>query len=250
MKIGIIGTGAIGGLLTKKLTKLGHTVSVANSRGPQSLTDLAKETGATPVTVQDAVQNKDIVIITIPQKNIPDLPRHLFQNVPSATIVIDTGNYYRTFRDGPIKELDEGKVESVWVSEHIGRRVIKVMNSIFAVSLDEAATPAGTAGRVALPVAGDNAHDKAVVMRLIDELGFDPVDSGTLDESWHQEPGTPVYCCDYDSAGVRNALTKADKVRKVQIHENAQQMMLQMFKEENKQLSRQQMVEWARSLHK
>jgi predicted dinucleotide-binding enzyme len=69
--------------------------------------------------------------------------------------------------------------------------------------------PGGTPGRIALPVAGDDAAAKAVVMQLVDELGFDPVDGGSLAESWRQQPGTPVYGKDFDADGVRQALAEA-----------------------------------------
>jgi len=74
--------------------------------------------------------------------------------------------------------------------------------------------PAGAPGRIALPIAGDDAAAKAVVIRLLDELGFDGVDAGKLDESWRQQPGTPVYATDFDVAGVKRALSEATKERK------------------------------------
>src|SRR4051794_34182458 len=102
MRIGIIGTGNIGGALTRRLRKLGHDVAIANSRGPQSLSGLANETGARPVTVEGAVRDRDLIIVTIPEKNISDLPPDLFKNVPKETVVVDTGNYYPKQRDGRI----------------------------------------------------------------------------------------------------------------------------------------------------
>ena len=74
MKIGIIGAGNIGGALTRRLCVLGHEVSIANSRGPETLRDLASATGASAVTVSDAARDKDVVVVTIPEKNVPDLP--------------------------------------------------------------------------------------------------------------------------------------------------------------------------------
>ena len=73
--------------------------------------------------------------------------------------------------------------------------------------------PAGTKGRIALPVAGDNNKAKETVMGLVNELGFDAVDAGGLDESWRQQPGTPVYTTDFDTDGVRRALAQASKER-------------------------------------
>ena len=213
MKIGIIGTGNIGGTLARHLCRLNHEVSIANSRGPQSLTQLARETGATPVSVAEAVRAGDVVIVSIPEKNIPDLPHGLFAKVPDSVAVIDTGNYYPELRDGRIDAIDRGLLDSHWVSHQIGRPVIKVFNNIYAQSLLEKGKPRGTPGRVALPVAGDAPEAKATVLRLVDELGFDPVDNGGLDDSWRQQPGTPAYCCDLDAGALRRALAQADRGR-------------------------------------
>jgi predicted dinucleotide-binding enzyme len=85
---------------------------------------------------------------------------------------------------------------------------VKAFNTIYASHLLERGKPRG-AGRIALPVAGDDQRAKDVVIRLVDELGFDGVDGGSLDESWRQQPGTPVYGTDLDAAGVRRGLTEA-----------------------------------------
>jgi predicted dinucleotide-binding enzyme len=214
MNIGIIGAGQIGGALTRRLTKLGHKVVVANSRGPESLAGLAAETGARAGSVRDAVRDADLVVVTIPEKNIPDLPAGLFTNADARLVVIDTGNYYPRQRDGRIEAIEAGLPESRWVEQQLGRPVIKVFNNIYARHLLELGRPAGAAGRIALPVAGDDAAAKAVVLRLVDELGFDGVDAGGLDESWRQQPGTPVYAKDFDAAGVRRALAAASKDRR------------------------------------
>ena len=214
MKIGIIGAGQIGGTLTRRLAKLGHKVSVANSRGPETLANLAAETGATAVSVPDAIRAVELVVVTIPQKNIPSLPAGLFANTDKRVVVIDTGNYYPQQRDGRIEAIEAGTPESRWVEQQLGRPVIKAFNNIYARHLLELGRPAGTAGRIALPVAGDDASGKAVVLRLVDELGFDGVDAGGLDESWRQQPGTPVYTKDFDAAGVRRALAEASKDRR------------------------------------
>jgi predicted dinucleotide-binding enzyme len=208
MKIGIIGAGHIGGNLTRRLTKLGHKVFVANSRGPETLTDLAAETGATPVTVKEAARSGDVVIVTIPVKNIAKLPRDLFADVPANVVVVDTGNYYPQ-RDGHIPEIESGTTESRWASQQLGRPVIKAFNNIYAKHLLDRGKPAGSPGRIALPVAGDDKAAKAAVMKLIDELGFDPIDAGGLDDSWKQQPATPVYGTDLDADGVRRGLADA-----------------------------------------
>jgi 8-hydroxy-5-deazaflavin:NADPH oxidoreductase len=89
MKIGMIGAGQIGGTLTRRFTALGHEVFVANSRGPETLSDLAAETGATAVSVPEAVRGVDLIVVTIPQKNIPSLPVDLFADTPDRVVVVD-----------------------------------------------------------------------------------------------------------------------------------------------------------------
>jgi predicted dinucleotide-binding enzyme len=214
MDIGIIGAGQIGGTLTRRFTALGHNVFVANSRGPESLASLARETGATPVTPYEAARHGEIVIVTIPQKNIPKLPRDLFQGVPDDVVVIDTGNYYPQQRDGRIDGIEQGETESRWVSDQLGRPVVKAFNNIYADHLLRLGRPAGAPGRIALPVAGDDPQAKAKVISLLDELGFDGVDAGNIDESWRQQPDTPVYGTDFDAEGVKQALSKASPERK------------------------------------
>jgi 8-hydroxy-5-deazaflavin:NADPH oxidoreductase len=213
MRIGIIGAGQIGGTLARRLTALGHDVSIANSRGPESLAALAGETGAKAVTAEQAARAGEVVIVTIPLKNIPRLPAGLFDGVPDEVVVVDTGNYYPQQRDGRIDPIESGTTESRWVSEQLGRPVVKAFNNIYARHLLELGKPRGAARRIALPVAGDDKRAKDVVIRLLDELGFDGVDAGSLDESWRQQPGTPVYGTDLDAAGVRKALAAAKPER-------------------------------------
>jgi 8-hydroxy-5-deazaflavin:NADPH oxidoreductase len=213
MKIGIIGAGQIGGTLARRLTALGHHVSIANSRGPESLAALVRETGAKAVTVEQAARAGEIVIVTIPMKNVPRLPAGLFEGVPDDVVIIDTGNYYPQQRDGRIEAIEDGTTESRWVADQLGRPVVKAFNNIYARHLLERGKPNGAARRIALPVAGDDTGAKAVVIRLLDQLGFDGVDAGSLDESWRQQPATPVYGSDLDAAGVRKALAEAKQER-------------------------------------
>jgi 8-hydroxy-5-deazaflavin:NADPH oxidoreductase len=213
MKIGIIGAGQIGGTLTRRLRELGHEVYVANSRGPASLADLARETGAKPAMVQEAARSGEVVVVAIPEGKIRDLPRGLFDGVSENVVVVDTGNYYPQERDGRVDEIEAGTTESRWVSNQLRRPVVKVFNNIYAQHLLERGHPFGSQGRIALPVAGDDQRAKETVMRLVNELGFDPVDAGSLDESWRQQPGTPVYATDFDAEGVRRGLAQASKER-------------------------------------
>ncbi|SIN64203.1 NADPH-dependent F420 reductase [Chitinophaga niabensis] len=178
MNIGIIGSGEMGSCLASKLTKLGHTVSVANSRGP---------------ALEELVKDKEVVMVSIPQKNIPLLPKALFKDLP---VVIDTGNYYPNLRDGNIPALDQGGVDSLWVQEQLGIPVVKVFNSILATSLKDKSKPKGEKDRIALAVSGDDAKAKEIVFKLVDDLGFDPFDLGTIAQSWKQQPGAVIYCRD------------------------------------------------------
>ncbi len=213
MKIGIIGAGNIGGNLTRRLTKLGHEVRVANSRGPESLADLVAETGATAVQADAAALDADLVVVTIPEKKIPDLDKGFLKGAKKDAVVIDTGNYYPQQRDGLIAEIENGVTESRWVANQIGHPVVKAFNGIYSVNLIEKARPQGAADRMALPVAGDDPAAKKVVMDLIEELGFTAVDAGTLDESWRQQPGTPVYGLVGDAHAVKEALAAASPTR-------------------------------------
>ena len=213
MRIGIIGAGSMGETLARLLAGLGHTVSIANSRGPESLSALAAEIGATPVSVVDAARAGEIVFLAIPTKAVADLPRGLFANVAGSIVVVDLGNYHPELRDGRIDAIDRGLLDSEWVAQQIGRPVIKAFNNILAGSLREKGAARGTKGRIALSVAGDSPATKAKVLRLVDDLGFDPVDAGGLDDSWRQQPGTPAYCRDLEAAALRRALGEAERSR-------------------------------------
>lgn len=213
MRIGIIGAGNIGGALAQRFSDLGHEVSIANSRGPETLREIEAETGATAVTAHEAARGKDLVVVTIPEKNVPDLPNDLFEGVNNDVVVIDTGNYYPRHRDGRIDEIEEGMPESVWAAGELGRPVIKAFNNIYAQHLRDHGRPQGAPGRIALPIAGDDQAAKSTVIELIGDLGFDAVDAGDLNESWRQQPGSPVYATDLDADGVRRALAEATPQR-------------------------------------
>jgi 8-hydroxy-5-deazaflavin:NADPH oxidoreductase len=225
MRIGIVGAGHIGGTLARRLTQLGHDVSVTNRRGPETLADLSAETGAKAVPLYDDVRGKDLVIVSIPERSVYDLPKDLFAG-DGRTVIVDTGNYYPK-RDGRIDAIEDGMPESEWVAEQIGHPVIKAFNTIYAQHIMEGGRPKGDLKRIALPIAGDDAAAKQVVLRLIDELGFDGVDAGGLDESWRQQPGTPVYGADLNKDGVRRALMEArperpDDMRAPQVNASEQ----------------------------
>ncbi|MEZ2345779.1 NADPH-dependent F420 reductase [Terriglobus sp. RCC_193] len=211
MKIGIIGSGNIGATLARKLVAHGDEVKIANSRGPETIRDLAQELGATAVSKEQAVKDVEIVILSVPFAKNPDLASVL-SGVPTDVVVIDTSNYY-PFRDGAITEIDNGKPESIWVSERIGRPVIKAWNAMLSATLSEKGMPQGTKGRIAIPVAGDNARAKNTAMRLVEITGFDALDAGDLANSWRQQPGTPAYCTELTLPDLQDALSAADKAR-------------------------------------
>jgi predicted dinucleotide-binding enzyme len=223
VKIGIVGIGGQGETLARRLAQLGHEVSVSNSRGPGSMVALAAEIGVTPVPVVEAARTSEVVVISIPTKAVPDLPQGLFASVPENVIVVDTCNYHPELRDGSIEAIDRGMLESEWVAQQLGRSVIKAFNNIFATSLSDKGTPPGTIGRVALSVAGDQSKAKTTVLHLIDDVGFDPVDAGGLDESWRQQTGAPAYCGDLEINALRRALAEAEysQVSECRVREEA-----------------------------
>ncbi len=213
MKFGIIGAGNIGGALARRFTELGHDVSIANSRGPDTLREVEAETGASAVTAHEAARGKDVVVVTVPEKNVTQLPEGLFDGVGNRVAIVDTGNYYPRQRDGRIDGIEEGTPESVWVKRQLGHPVIKAFNNIYARHLRDRGRPSGSPDRIALPVAGDDQAAKSTVMGLVEQLGFDAIDAGALEESWRQQPGTPVYTSDFDAEGVQGALAAATPER-------------------------------------
>jgi predicted dinucleotide-binding enzyme len=209
MKIGIIGTGAIGSILARKLSDAGHQVKVTNTRDMATLSEIAASLGAEAATLEDVVKEVDAIIFSIPFKAYKDLPKDLLQDVPQEVIILDTSNYY-PLRDGELPGL-EGKMESEYISETLGRPVIKVFNNIMEYTLRHKGKAAGEEGRIAISVAGDNEAHKKVAAELVDQVGFDTVDGGSLAESWRQEPGTPAYCTELSKAELKQALAAAKR---------------------------------------
>ena len=177
------------------------------------MADLAAETGATAVWAADAAQDADLVLLSIPQKNVPDLAPGIASARKPGAPIIETNNYYPQQRDGLIEDIEGGTPESVWVSQQLGEPVIKAFNGIYWKHLLEKGVPAGTRGRIALPIAGDDDDSKKIVFSVIDELGFDPVDGGTLAQSWRQQPGTPSYGKDFGADALVEALGQASVER-------------------------------------
>ena len=217
MKVGIVGTGNIGSTLARKLAKAGHSVLIANSRGPETLKKLADETGAKPVSAREVTRGVNVVILSIPLAKLP-LLREVIARLPDDVVVADTSNYFPV-RDGQIPAIDGGQVESLWVSEQVGHPVIKAWNNILAVVLAGKGLPSGAEGRIALSVAGDDPAGKKAVMSLVEDTGFDAIDGGSLAESWRQQPITRAYCSELTAEELRAALAAADRARAPQLRE-------------------------------
>lgn len=211
MNIGIIGAGQIGATLARKLSQAGHNVRIANARGPASLQGLAHEIKGRAASVPEATEGVNIVILSIPFAQLPRL-RPVISCLPTHVVVADTSNYYPV-RDGHIPAIDDGQVESEWVSQQIGRPVIKAWNNVLAGVLASQGLPAGAPERIALSVAGDDLTAKRKLMLLVDDTGFDAIDGGPLAESWRQQPITRAYCSALPAAALRAALAAADRAR-------------------------------------
>ena len=211
MKIAVLGTGDIGSQLARAIAKAGHSLILANSRGPESIKELAGELQAVAATVEDAVKQAEVIVLSIPFVAIPTLADTLRQASADTTIV-DMSNYY-AIATGEVEEIEAGTPQTAWIEKQLGRPVIKAWNTIFSLSLATKGRPAGDPDRVALPVAGDDEAGKTIVMGLVEDTGFDAVDAGTLAESWRMQPGSPANCTDLDAAALRAALARADRAR-------------------------------------
>ena len=211
MKIGIVGTGHIGKILVQRLSAAEHQIKVANSRGPETIESEILSDGAQAVSTAEVVKDVETLILSIPLNRIPEIVQ-LLASVPDDTVVIDTSNYYPA-RDNKIESIEAGKVESVWVSEQLGRPIAKAWNAIGSDSLAKKGKPAGSPNRIAIPVAADREHDREVAMRLVEETGLDAVYSGSIADSWRQQPGAPAYGTDLTRDEIPGALAAADKAR-------------------------------------
>jgi len=194
--VGIIGSGMIGGTVARLSVAAGHHVVVSNSRGPETLAELAAELGplAAAGTAEQAAEAGDLVVVSIPVKAFGEIPVKPLAGKP----VLDTGNYYPQ-RDGHTEELDTGALTSSGLLQRYlpDAQVVKVFNNIVFKHLASLARPHGAEDRSALPIAGDSAAAKAAVTAYLDSIGYDAVDTGSLADSWRQEPGTPVYGTPY-----------------------------------------------------
>ncbi len=210
--IGIIGAGNIGSQVARAAIATGHDVVISNSREPETLASLVHELGdhSRAATSAEAAAAGDFVVVTIPLKNIDQLP----VDELAGKVVIDTNNYYPQ-RDGQIAELDS---ESATVSGLLQNklptsRVVKGFNHITAQDITTDGAPAGSPDRRALAVAGDDEDAKRIVVSLYDQFGFDTVDVGSLDDSWRVERDQPAYVVRQNATELRAnvALAERDK---------------------------------------
>ena len=194
--IGFIGSGKIGGTVARLAVAAGYDVVLSNSRGPDTLKELVDELGprARAGTPAEAATAGDLVLVSVPLRAYPTVPVEPL----AGKVVMDTNNYYPQ-RDGQIAELDdESSTTSELLQRHLpGSHVVKVFNNIYYRHLASLARPSGAPDRTSLPIAGDDAAAKAAVTAYLDSIGYDSVDAGTLADSWHQEPDTPVYGAPY-----------------------------------------------------
>jgi predicted dinucleotide-binding enzyme len=210
MKIGILGAGNIGATAARLFVAAGHDVAVSNSRGPDSLRELIIELGpqANAMTIRDAARFGDVVLLAVPWRSPEALPEpELLRN----KIVIDAMNPYRP--DGGFYDLG-GSTSSEEVLKRLpGSRLIKAFNTIYYVHLAER-------GRTDLPLderhtiylAGDDVEAKKIVARLIEEIGFAAVDTGSLREGGRlQEPDSPIYNNTYNAREARQFLSTLEE---------------------------------------
>ena len=205
MRVGVIGSGHIGATVARRLVDHGHEVAISNSRGPDTLHDLATSIGAKPATVEDAAAFGDLVVEAIPFGAYDTLPKDALK----GKVVIDAANYYPG-RDGTYDEVENDTASAELIARHLERaKVVKAFNTMNWKSIRDLGRPVGDAERVAMPIAADDEDAKRTVFELVDQLGFDPVDGGTLHDSKRQEPGTPVYGADLQADAARDALASA-----------------------------------------
>ncbi len=206
MRIGIIGAGHIGGTLASHFVRVGHEVAVSNSRGPETLKDVAAGLGeqAQAMTAEDAARFGEVVVVSVPFGRYKELP---IEGI-TGKVVIDTNNYYPR-RDGNFEELDTDRTtSSELLQQHlVGAKVVKAFNAILWSKLRDAGRSAGDPRRIAIPISGDDEEAKRLVAALIDQIGFDAVDAGTLAEGGRKhQRGGPVYSADLSANDLRDRL--------------------------------------------
>jgi 8-hydroxy-5-deazaflavin:NADPH oxidoreductase len=244
MKITVIGAGAIGGNLAGKLAAAGHDVQVADARGPEAVPAGVLESGARAVALDDAVRNRDVIIVSIPFDRVPELAPVLAP-VPEETVVIDTTNYYPHL-NGRIEAVENGQIESVRNAEALGRPLVKAWNAALAETQRSKGVPPGAPGRIAIPVAADDEKARRVAMQLVDDTGFDPYDAGVLADSWRQQPMGPAYCTELTVDEIGPALAAADPEKDARVRDS----ILERFAALGDDPAHEDVVEMNRAAHR
>ncbi len=193
MRIGIIGAGHIGGTLAKLFVDARNEVAISNSRGPETLASLVEQLGggAQAMMAAEAARFGEVVVVSVPFGRYREMPT---KDV-AGKVVIDTNNYYPQ-RDGHFDELDSDRTTSseLLQAHLLGARVVKAFNAIRWTRLRDDGRPVGDGERIGIPISGNDAEAKQTVAELIDQIGFDAVDAGTLAEGGRKhQPGTPAY---------------------------------------------------------
>lgn len=207
--LGIVGVGKIGIALARLVARAGCTVTLGSRRGPDGLRHLVAELGANaiPGTAADAAAAGDMVVVAVPFSVIDDLPREEL----AGKILIDATNYV-PWRDGTIDALEKDHTAtSAYVQDlYPDSQVVKAFNHIVWSDIPADARPPGAADRRGIAIAGDHAESAETVAALIDRLGFDPVNIGTLDESWRIQIGSPGWITHYSAAELAAKIRAAD----------------------------------------
>ena len=208
MRLSIIGAGLVGAGVARLAVAAGHQVTIANSRGPESLAALCKDIGCEAGTVREAAMAGELVLVAIPLSQLAALPADALAD----KIVLEANNYYPE-RDGAFADLDQHETTtSELLARHLpDARIVKAFNAILASDLGRHARPAGSPDRRALPIAGDDPAAKARVAALHDQLGYDTVDAGPLGEGWRFERAKPAYCLPLGIMALRDALASASR---------------------------------------
>lgn len=243
MRIGIIGVGNIGTVLSHKLVNNEHKVKVADARSIDKLKN--KNFSGQAVEVEEVIKDIDILIIAIPFPATPDL-KYLMDQVDDDVIIVDTANYAPGLRDNNIPDLDNGMPDSVWVSQQLGKPVIKAFNNLLEETLDDKGAPESTENRIAMAIAGDNSKDKEVVKDIVSKIGFDTVDSGLLKDSWRHQPGTPAYCTELTKKELEQALDNADNDKRPILREK---MINEIQKLSKSEFSTDKIVQLGRKIY-
>lgn len=211
-KIGIIGAGFVGQACAKLFMQAGYQVMISNSRGKNTLFSVASNIGCQIGQQQEAIEFGDIILIAIPFSHYKSLPADLLSN----KIVIDAMNYYPD-RDGHIDALDHHQTTtSEMVAAHLNQsRIVKVFNAIFAKDMVKDAKPNDKQHRRALPIAGNDQQAKQIAEKLLERVGYDYVDVGSLAESWRFERAKPAYCRPLEREPLIEALALASRTEEL-----------------------------------